>query len=656
VPATAAGPKLVLDQVGRSEAVQLFVERVQAIQPDFALTEATAPVVAELCRRLDGIPLALELAAGSTPALGLAGVVARLEDRFDLLVGSGLVPRHRTLRAVLEWSYGLLSEPQQRLFERVSVFADGWSLEAAEVVCADESTATLPPAAVAVCLRRLVATSLVQADAAAAGTVRYGFLETVRQYARERLVAHGEAELLRERHARYVMELAEEAAPAMRAAPVLAWLRRLEAEHDNIRVALRWLIDSGQVELAQRLCAAIGELWMHRGLLAEGRRWLSELRALPGTGATPAPLRARLVGVAGVLALVHGDRAEAWQLLSEALAQWREQDSPRDLAYVLLNLGFVAGDAGRLAEAQAYMEDGLLASRAAGDRVLEAFCLERLGQFALQRGDVATAAEHLDGSVRLATEQGALRVVGYARHTHGWLAYGRRDYAAARADFEASREAFGTLDERWGQTLAHAGYGHTAAAQGDVAVARARFLEILGSASEPGNPLIPCFVVEGFAHLALAEGRPEQALRLAGCVTAALEARGMPISPRVICLREHWRAARVVVGGRAAERAWQAGRRLALEPTLAEVVAAPPPTVAQRSPGGLTRREIEVARLVAEGRTNREVAAQLILSERTVARHLDHILARLGVPSRTAAAAVILRAGWSDGNGDARAR
>ncbi|MBV9170566.1 MAG: tetratricopeptide repeat protein [Chloroflexi bacterium] len=210
-------------------------------------------------------------------------------------------------------------------------------------------------------------------------------------------------------------------------------------------------------------------------------------------------MRARLAGVAGVLALVHGDRPEAWQLLNDALAEWRQQDSPRDLAYVLLNLGFVAGDAGRLAEAQSYMEEGLVASRAAVDQVLEAFCLERLGQFALQRGDTATAAEYLDESIRLATERGALRVIGYARHTHAWLCYGAHDYGAARAEFDASREEFAALDERWGQTLGHAGYGHAAAAQGDVVVARARFLEILGSASEPGNPLIPCFVVEGFA-------------------------------------------------------------------------------------------------------------------------------------------------------------
>jgi predicted ATPase len=187
----AVGAVLTLDQMGGSEAVQLFVDRVQAVQPDFALSEATAPAVTELCRRLDGIPLALELAAGSTPALGVAGVVARLEDRFDLLVGSRLLPRHRTLRAVLEWSYALLSEPERRAFERLSVFAGGWSLEGAEAVCADESTKSPRPGAVAASLRRLVVTSLVQADAATAGAVRYGFLETVRQYARERLVPTG---------------------------------------------------------------------------------------------------------------------------------------------------------------------------------------------------------------------------------------------------------------------------------------------------------------------------------------------------------------------------------------------------------------------------------------------------------------------------------
>jgi len=247
--------------------------------------------------------------------------------------------------------------------------------------------------------------------------------------------------------------------------------------------------------------------------------------------------------------------------------------------------------------------------------------------------------------VRLASEQRLQLVIGYSRHTRGWLAYIRGDFSAAQTDFEASGAAFAAVDERWGQSIAHAGYGHAAAASGDAVTARGRFLHLLGSAREPGNRLIPCLALQGFAHLALVLGRPEESLRLAACAESVLEALGMTASPRAVCMRIHWRAARAIVGARAADRIWRAGQLLPLEPTLAEVVAAQRSGVKRRLPGGLTYREVEVARLIAEGKTNRQIASELVLSERTVARHIDHILGKLGVSSRTAAAAVVLRAG-----------
>jgi predicted ATPase/DNA-binding CsgD family transcriptional regulator/transcriptional regulator with XRE-family HTH domain len=642
--APEAGSDLPPDQIGDYASVQLLVDRVRPSQETFALTAHNAASVAEICRRLDGVPLALELAAACVPALGVRGVAAHLEHHLDLLVDrTAVVPRHRTLRATIDWSFLLLPEPERRLFARLSVFAGGWTLESAQAVAADLADER-GSAAVGAGLRHLVAASLVQAEVLPSGTVRYSLLETVRQFAHERLAARGELESVRERHAHYVLDLAQAGGPALWGPDVVAWLGRLQAEQDNIRSAWRYLLETGQIERATQLGGAIGELWMHRGLLAEGRRWLDELLAAPGNQHASAG-RARVAAVNGVLALVHGARAEGWRWLSEALVYWRRHPGPRELAYTLLNIGFLAGDTGLLADAQAYFEEGLAASRAARDQVLEAFIRERLGQLALQHGDLATAAEHLDESVRLASDHGAVRVIGYARHTHGWLAYMRNEFAAARADFDASRQAFAALDERWGQSIAHVGYGHAAAAQGDVVTARARFLELLGAAREPGNRLIPCLALQGFAHLALVEGRPEEALRLASCAEAALETLGMTASPRAICLHSHWRAARILVGARKAEHAWQAARRLVLEDVLAEVMAAPRSPVAVRAPGGLSARELDVARLVAEGRTNREIARELVISQRTVGRHVEHLLAKLGAPSRAAVARAVVLAG-----------
>jgi len=285
----------------RYEAVRLFRDRAAAARPTFRLTRRNAPAVAQLCARLDGLPLALELAAARVRVLPVAELAARLEDRFRLLTGgSRAAPaRQQTLRATLDWSYDLLSEPERALFRRLAVFAAGWTMAAAEAVGADADGQGIAPGEVLDLLTGLLDKSLVTADEQPDGTARYRLLETVRQYAQERLAAGGEAEVVQRRHAAFFLGLAEAAAPELLGGRQTAWLDRLEREHDNLRAALEWLTERGAVEAGLRLGNAVGPFWLTRGYLQEPRERLERLLALPGAEGTS--LRARvLVGTAGL--------------------------------------------------------------------------------------------------------------------------------------------------------------------------------------------------------------------------------------------------------------------------------------------------------------------------------------------------------------------
>jgi predicted ATPase/class 3 adenylate cyclase len=311
------GPELHLDAVRQSEAARLFTERAAAVQPHFALTPANAQAVVQVCQRLDGIPLALELAAARVRALTVDQVAARLDHRFRLLTGGSrtALPRQQTLRATIDWSYELLSEPERMLFARLSAFVGGWSLEAAEAICADGG---IEREDVLDLLIRLVEKSLVL-TVGADSAHRYLLLETLRHYGREKLVAEGEAEVLNGRHALYYLAWAEHAGRELTGSGLAVRLGQLEAELGNVRAALRWSVEAGDAEWGLRVSGVLSYFWYLRGFRAEGRAWLEELVALPRAAARTAG-RGAALSAAGDLALSHRDLAGARALLTEALA------------------------------------------------------------------------------------------------------------------------------------------------------------------------------------------------------------------------------------------------------------------------------------------------------------------------------------------------
>jgi predicted ATPase len=393
-----------------TEAAALFVIRARERRPDFALTAANAPAIAEVCARLDGIPLALELAAARVDSLGVAGIVARLDDRFRLLTGGNrdVLPRQRTLRAALEWSYDLLSEPEQLLLDRLAVFAGGWTLAAAEAICAGDGVEQWE---ILDLLAGLVHKSLVQATEVA-GDVRYGLLETVRQYGQERLGAAGNLELVRDGHLRWYMALAEEAAPHLWGAEQVAWLDRLETEHDNLRAALRWAQQRNATEEALRLAGSLGRYRGGRGYMVEGLGWLEGALAAGVSCSNGA--RALALMQAGDLASWQGEFERGATLLEESLALSRAMGDDLSAARAPYPLGQAFMREGEYARASPLFEEALALYQEAGDRLGAGFSLSGLAWLAFYRGEYDRAKAVTEESMAQFRQAGDRPALAYA--------------------------------------------------------------------------------------------------------------------------------------------------------------------------------------------------------------------------------------------------
>ena len=344
-----------LESLPRYESARLFVERTAAVRPDFTLTEQNASAVAQVCYRLDGIPLAIELAAARTKVLSVEEISARLGDSFRLLAAGSrtAMPRQRTLHATMDWSHKLLGQKESVLFRRLSVFAGGFTLEAAESICTGEE---LQRDEVLELLSQLVDKSLVVAQERD-GAARYRLLETVRQYGRERLEEAGEAAFVREQHAGHYLAVAEEAEPELRGERQLAWLERLETEHDNLRVAMAWLLWRGESEVAARLGWALWLFWGIRTHLAEGRRSMERALSARGSVAMTESARAKALFVAGMMANYQGDHLSAEPLVQESLRLFTDLEDKVGTAYALSNAGYVALGRGRFRQAIAVIEE-----------------------------------------------------------------------------------------------------------------------------------------------------------------------------------------------------------------------------------------------------------------------------------------------------------
>lgn len=436
------GPSAV-ETLSRSAAVELFAERARAVRPDFELTESNAEAVAEIAVRLDGLPLAIELAAARVKLFPPRTLLERLKSGLDLLSGGArdLPDRHRTLRRALDWSYELLDEEEQRFFRRVAVLVDELSLEAAEAVCGDL------PLEVTEGLAVLVEQSLLQQREGRDGEPRFSLLGTVRTFALEKLRQAGEEETARRAHTRWCLELAERAEPELTGADQGVWLDRLEENHGNLRAALDRAERQREVRTGLRLGAALWRFWLARGHLEEGSGRLERLLELPEEGG-PSRLRALALNGLGTLSHNRGKNREAQTFLAGSLALFRDLDEPSGVALVLNNLGWVACELSDLDEARRLSEEALALHRELGDRRGIALALNNLGWVASYEGDTRSACRFHQESLELRREIGDLRGIAFASGNLAWAEQMRGELDSATKRLEEARELVERVDDR----------------------------------------------------------------------------------------------------------------------------------------------------------------------------------------------------------------
>jgi predicted ATPase/DNA-binding SARP family transcriptional activator/DNA-binding NarL/FixJ family response regulator len=596
-----------IDELAGYESARLFLDRALYRSSAFVLSSENVGAVAEICNRLDGIPLAIELAAARVGTLAVEQISARLGDSLKLLTGGSrtATPRQQTLRGTLDWGYELLSEPEKRVFCSISVFTGGWTLEAAEVVGAGSG---IEEGDVLDLVSRLVDKSLVVAEVSAGGILRYRMLEPVRQYGRERLEQSGEMEAARRRHALWYLALAEEAETKLIGAEQTGWLERLETEHDNLRAALGWFLERGEAELGLRLGGALGEFWRLRGHLREGLRWLQTLLY---EGGDASPGRVRALVHAGWMAWERADFERSTRFSEEALALSRKLGDKEGAATALHNLGMVTiYDQMRAEEAQALFEESLALRRELGDKAGASRTLQRMGLISVVQHDFERAAALYEETLALGREAGDKVAVSIALWLGGLAFLGLGDH-----------DKVGKLCEKG-----------------------------LDLARQLGHTHVVALILHVLAASAGQQGRAVRSARLWGASESLLDVLGVALGPAE---RYHYdpyiAAARALLD----EAAWKAARAEGRAMTLEEAVeyalleeepASPTASALERIPADeppakLTRRERKVATLVAQGLTNRRIAEELHIAERTAANHVANILKKLGLRSRDEVAA-----------------
>jgi non-specific serine/threonine protein kinase len=609
------------EDVAESAAVRLFVERARAVVPTFTLSDANARAIASICHRLDGLPLAIELAATQIGILPPAALLNRIAAHLPLPVaGPRDAPdRHRTVRNAIAWSYDLLHTHEQRLFRYVGVFAGGFGIDAAEYLeLAARDTAlgdTSPARDVLNGLASLVDKSLLQ-QVAWQGDARFAMLETIRGFALDQMEASGEREAVGDAHADWCLELAERTRFAAITPGGEAQLVRIEMEHANIRAALEWLEQRGDVVRLLRLVTALREFWYENNHYREGRMWLE--RALVTATGAPDIERARALTQLGHLLSLQGDTTRAQTLLDQGLAALRNEEEMTEVALALVWRGAIANHLGTYEQAERYLQEALgMATSLPDPRIaasMTARALANLGIAAHGRGDLDEAIKRHDHALRICREHGY--VLGVVRSL--------RDL------------------------------GDVARDRGDSAGSLAYYRESLSLLGEQSDLRVVFDVLEGTALAAARWNRSEDAARLLGAAEALRDHLGTPVAvePDRVAHQRAIAAISATLEAQGFDKAWSRGRRMGLSEAIAEVLAMSPPPIPERqashSAMRLSRREIEVLELLVAGHSDREIAEALSLSVRTVEGHVTHIREKLGVQTRTAAVAFAITTGLID--------
>jgi predicted ATPase/DNA-binding CsgD family transcriptional regulator len=617
-------PMLVEESLS-SGAVQLFVERARQVQPEFAPGDEAVPLIAELVRRVDGLPLAIELAAARLRALPLVTLLERLDQRLPLLSGAprDLPLRQQTMRDTIAWSYDLLAPAEQQLFRRLAVFVGGFTLEAAEALvagatpAASSGTSASYPGVIDG-VTALIDHSLLHRAPDPAREPRYQMLETVREFGLERLATSGEAEehAVRAAHAAYMLSLTAPVHDWPFAPSYVSSMTRLDAELDNMRSALGWADRRGDAALGLRLAGGMGYYWMMRGQFREGRFWLERMLRRPETaGTAPAGARARALNLAGALAAFQGDGDSAATLLAEAI---------------------------RLARAN---EDWLRAGMA----------LAALGLAELHRGDYRLASTRTEEAItillRMEATTGETQVaLSRAYANLGRSAFAQGDLGGAATALEEALVRARALGFIWGLGDTLRSLGDLARDQDNMVQARAYYRESVEVAREHGDPNFLAMALAGIAAIAAVQGRSHTAVRLFAAAAALRDKIGVPVEAwQQATYERSLEQARSALAPDAFAQLWAEGYAQELEEilTVALFEAAPPVDSSPHAgnPAGLTPRETDVLRLLAEGLSDREIAERLFLSPRTVGWHVTHVLEKLDTPTRTAAAAAAIRLG-----------
>jgi non-specific serine/threonine protein kinase len=567
IPATATGAPRKRSEVGAYESVRLFVERASTAMPQFALTDENAEPIAQICSRLDGIPLAIELAAARIKVLPAGQILARLESRFRLLTGGSLtaLPHQQTLRAAVDWSYELLTDPERSLFQRLSVFAGGATLEAVESVCSGEG---ISEDLVLDLMTQLVDRSLVIPEEGAGGTARYRLLETLREYGKERMVSAGLDAAYRERHGAYFLRFAEAASPELMGPSQRTWLDRLEEEHDNFRHALAWAASGGSGETALRLASALDRFWWMHGHWNEGRRQLEQILSSPA-GSVRSEARAEALQGAAVLARRQGAQAVAERHLNESLAIRRELGNPRGIASTLQALGSLAHDRGHGERAQSLYEESLAMFRELKDRRSEAGVLHNLGNEAQAQGRYDAAASLFQEALEINREIGNTVWEAMALNGLGSVARDRGELREARAFHEQALALQRQLGDRRGISYTSGELGSIACSLGSLEESRSLLEENLRIVRDLGDSVWVADSLERFAVLAAVQGHAERALRLTGSAAALRDAIGVPLTESERAkLDRDLAPARTGLGEEKAGEAFDRGRRISVEAAL----------------------------------------------------------------------------------------